>query len=134
LLLEKVHEHHEHHGHSHEHGTFTNAFCPSLIILYTFFPLQIQHFFSSPIGADCSDCGPKVVTADDVKDVEVPEWKKKALQQDSAEAAAAPFGLSWTTEASTTASNAHEKPHSAETHHDHGHHHHHDEHHSHGEH
>lgn len=98
----------------------------------TYISLQI---FIHLLGEDCSHCGPKVVTEDDVKDVEVPEWKKKALQQSATEAhAAAPFGLSWNAEASTTATDAHEK-HSTETHHDHHHHHHHDdEHHSHGEH
>jgi len=80
-------------------------------------------------GEDCSHCGPKVVTEEDVKDVEVPEWKKKALQQ-NANAEAAPFGLSWNTEAATTATDAHEKQ--ADHHHDHHSHHH--EHDGHGEH
>ena len=84
------------------------------------------------LGADCSHCGPKVVTAEDVKDVEVPEWKKKALQQHTT-SETAPFGLSWSAESSTTASDARQK-HTAEseTHHNHRHEHH--EHHSHGEH
>jgi hypothetical protein len=83
--------------------------------------------FPRSSGEDCSHCGPKVVTADDVKDVEVPEWKKKALEQNS-NTEAAPFGLSWTAEKSTTATEAHEHN---EVEHDE---HHHDHHHSHGAH
>jgi len=74
------HEHSHGHGHSHDHGE------------------------------DCSHCdtGKKVLTnADDVKDVPLPDWKKKALASaGTTNADAAPFGGSWNVEASVAASDA----------------------------
>ena len=47
-----------------------------------------------------------MTTTEDVADVEVPEWKKKALAQ-NLDANAAPFGMTgWDTEASTSATDA----------------------------
>ena len=61
-------------------------------------------------GEDCSHCdtGKKVLTnADDVKDVPLPDWKKKALASaGTTNADAAPFGGSWNVEASVAASDA----------------------------
>lgn len=57
-------------------------------------------------GEDCATCGPKVTSSTDVADVEVPEWKKKALAKGLA-ADAAPFGMTdWNMEASTSATDA----------------------------
>jgi len=72
-------------------------------------------------GEDCSTCGPKVTSADDVKEVDVPEWKKKALAA-NADATTAPFGMKWDTEESITASAAAKKVEDAHSHsHGHGH-------------
>jgi urease accessory protein len=80
-----------------------------------------DHAHNHVHGDDCGDeCAPKVhvTSADDVKDVEVPEWKKKALAA-GGDAAAAPFGMSWNTEESVSATEASKK---ADGHdHSHGH-------------
>eukprot|EP00978_Attheya_sp_CCMP212_P038359 scaffold189266_cov52-Attheya_sp.AAC.3 len=56
---------------------------------------------------DCATCGPKVTTAEDVKDVPVPQWKKDALAKGGAgDTTAAPFGMSWDVEAKTAATPA----------------------------
>ena len=53
---------------------------------------------------DCATCGPKVTSKDDVADVEIPLWKKKALSKGLDDVNAAPFGMSdWKTEASVSA-------------------------------
>jgi len=71
-------------------------------------------------GENCGDeCGPKVFTAEDVKDVDIPEWKKKALAAGT-DASAAPFGMSWTTEATVSATEASEKTDDGHSH-SHGH-------------
>lgn len=63
----------------------------------------------STLGEDCSHCdhnaAPKLTKPDDVKDVPLPEWKKKALATAATAATsdAAPFGGSWTTEATVAA-------------------------------
>ena len=75
-----------------------------------------HHEHSHDHDADCSHCGPKVVSAEDVADVEVPEWKKKALAA-GGDASAAPFGMSWNTEGTVSATEASAKSHD----HDHGH-------------
>ena len=54
------------------------------------------------LGEDCDHCETKLTTANDVKDVEVPEWKKKALEK-GGDATAAPFGMSWNVEESVSA-------------------------------
>jgi len=59
------------------------------------------------------------VNANDVKDVEVPEWKKKAMAA-NADASAAPFGMSWGVEESTSATEASKKVQEAHSH-SHGH-------------
>ena len=57
-------------------------------------------------GEDCNTCGPKVTSSDDVADVDIPEWKKKALKE-GLDANAAPFGMNdWNMEASTSATSA----------------------------
>ena len=64
-----------------------------------------------------------------MKDVEVPEWKKKALEAGkNLDASAAPFGMSWGTESTISATDAYKKVENvvSETHdhgqsHDHGH-------------
>jgi len=56
-------------------------------------------------GEDCVTCRPKITSEADVKDVEIPEWKKKALAT-NADPQAAPFGMSWNTEASISATEA----------------------------
>lgn len=77
--------------------------------------------FSHVHGEDCDTCGPKVTSADDVADVEVPEWKKKALAA-NADATAAPFGMNWGTEATVSATDASKKVEESHSHtHDHGH-------------
>ena len=54
------------------------------------------------LGEDCSDsCKPKVTTAEDVKDVEVPEWKRRAVAS-KVDASSAPFGMSWNKEGSVS--------------------------------
>ncbi len=54
---------------------------------------------------DCATCGPKVTSKDDVSDVEIPLWKKKALSKGLDDVNAAPFGMSdWKTETSISAS------------------------------
>ncbi len=63
-----------------------------------------------------------VTTADDVKDVEMPEWKKRALAAGS-DASAAPFGMSWDTEKTISVHEASKKADGDNAHsHDHGHH------------
>jgi hypothetical protein len=57
------------------------------------------------------------VSSDDVKDVEVPDWKKKALAA-NVDASSAPFGMSWGVEESTSATEASKK---VQDSHDHGH-------------
>jgi hypothetical protein len=67
---------------------------------------------ASLTGEDCSHCdhsaGPKLTKPDDVKDVPLPEWKKKALATAGATTTAvdAPFGGSWSTEAAVAATTA----------------------------
>ena len=74
---------------------------------------MITHFLivlERKSGEDCDTCGPKVTSADDVKDMDMPEWKKKALASgENLDASAAPFGMSWGTESTTTATEAHKK-------------------------
>ena len=77
------------------------------------------------LGEDCDHCETKLTTANDVKDMEVPEWKKKALEKGGGDATAAPFGMSWTTEGSTSATARDAK---RQKNHDHGHTHEHLEH------
>ena len=80
----------------------------SRIILYlvSFLTIAHCHFISILTGEDCDTCGPKVTSSDDVADVAVPEWKKRALDKDL-NANSAPFGMSdWNTEASTSATDA----------------------------
>ena len=93
----------------------------------------------SILGGDCSHCDhsaePKLTKPDDVKDVPLPEWKKKALATTGTAAAsdAAPFGGSWTTEAVVAATAEASEPSgdtTAHTHDDHSHNHSHG--HSHG--
>ena len=95
-----------------------------LFYFFYFFDVQvvIQYFlFSHVDGEDCDTCGPKITSADDVADVEVPEWKKKALAAE-ADAAAAPFGMNWGTEATVSATDASKKVEESHSHtHDHGH-------------
>jgi hypothetical protein len=55
------------------------------------------------VGDDCAICVPKVTTAEDVKDVPVPQWKKDALAKGAGDTTAAPFGASWDVEANTAA-------------------------------
>ena len=53
------------------------------------------------IGEDCDTCGPKVTSAEDVKDVDMPEWKKKALAAGvtaDAGSSTSPESLNWNTE------------------------------------
>jgi hypothetical protein len=59
------------------------------------------------------------VNAEDVKDVEVPEWKKKALAA-NVDATSAPFGMSWGVEESTSATEASKKVQESHSH-SHGH-------------
>ena len=66
-----------------------------------------------------------MTTAEDVKDVEMPAWKKRALEG-NADASEAPFGMSWGQEATVSATAASEKTetgsHSHSSHdHEHGH-------------
>lgn len=96
------HDHHHHDDHAHDHG------------------------HSHEHGEDCSTCGPKLTTPDDVADVDVPEWKKKALGQgkDDGTSAASLMGLNWNVEdTSSAATNKAKKEVVHEDHHD-GHHHH----------
>jgi len=60
-------------------------------------------------GEDCGQCGPKVTTEEDVKDVEIPEWKKKAISKGMTDASAAPFGMSWDKETSASVTDATKK-------------------------
>jgi len=81
------HDHKEEHGHTGglKHGSDHN------------------HEHSHDHGEDCNICG-SLITPDDVKDVEMPLWKKRALELGSAESSSvAPFGGSWNTEASVAA-------------------------------
>jgi len=74
------HEHNHDHGHSHDHGE------------------------------DCETCGPKLTSAEDVEDVEIPAWKKLALEKENNDdTSAAPFGMSWNTESTTSATDASSK-------------------------
>jgi len=97
------HEHkHDEHKHDHKHDEHKEGFGSH------------DHSHSHNHGEDCDVCEAEKVnltTADDVKDVEVPEWKKKALaNKDKGNDGAAPFGmLSWNTEASTSATDAAKK-------------------------
>ena len=87
-------------------------------------PHSHDHAHSHEHGEDCDDtCGPKVTSADDVKDVEMPEWKKKALAAGKTDAGAAPFGMSWNTEETISATDASKKVEGSHDHggHDHGH-------------
>jgi len=118
-------DHSDGHEHKHEHAE-THAH---------------DHGHSHEHGEDCDTCGPKLTDAKDVKDVEIPAWKKKALENANLDANAAPFGMtSWNMEASTSATEASKKEeatptdtgcddgHSHEHGHDHGHSHEHMEH------
>eukprot|EP00979_Chaetoceros_neogracilis_P007791 scaffold1674_cov284-Chaetoceros_neogracile.AAC.9 len=78
-----------------------------------------SHDHSHKHDEDCSTCGPKVTSTEDVNDVEVPEWKKKALAT-NADASAAPFGMKWGTEESVSATNASKKVDESHSH-SHGH-------------
>ena len=49
----------------------------------------------------------KLASADDVKDVEVPEWKKRAMES-NADPKVAPFGMSWNIEGTISASQAYQ--------------------------
>ena len=83
--------------------------------------LLTNALFSHVHGEDCDTCGPKITSADDVADVEVPDWKKKALAAD-ADANAAPFGMNWGAEATVSATEASKKVEESHSHtHDHGH-------------
>lgn len=79
-----------------------------------------HHEHSHDHDEDCSHCGPKVTSADDVADVDIPEWKKKALAA-GGDASAAPFGMSWNTEGTVSATAASETVESKTHDHDHGH-------------
>uniref|UniRef100_A0A7S3V6B8 CobW/HypB/UreG nucleotide-binding domain-containing protein n=2 Tax=Chaetoceros debilis TaxID=122233 RepID=A0A7S3V6B8_9STRA len=94
---------HDSHAHKHEHGDD----CKEDHGKHD----GHDHAHAHVHGDDCGDeCAPKanVTSADDVKDVEVPEWKKKALAA-GGDAAAAPFGMSWNTEESVSATEASKK-------------------------
>jgi zinc transporter ZupT len=49
-----------------------------------------------------------MISEDDVKSVDVPEWKKKALES-KADPQAAPFGMEWKTEGTISATQAYDK-------------------------
>lgn len=72
-------------------------FCNHLICLYIWI-LK---------GEDCSACKVKITSKEDVKDIEVPEWKKRALQAEATDPQAAPFGMSWNKEGTISATEAH---------------------------
>ena len=91
---------HDHHAHSHDHEDSKKEEAP-------------HHEHSHDHDGDCSHCGPKVTSAEDVADVEMPEWKKKALESGGGDASAAPLGMNWDVEGSKAKETAHD--------HDHGH-------------
>lgn len=118
------HKHHSPHDHGHEHPPHSS---------HHHHDDSHHHGHSHDHGEDCSTCGPKLTSPDDVADVDVPEWKKKALG-DGTDAAAANsaslLGLNWNVEETRSDTT---KPNEAVHHHheDHGHHHAHEHGHSH---
>ena len=96
---------------------FYISFLPLANIIHT--SQSHDHSHSHKHDEDCSTCGPKVTSTDDVKDVEVPEWKKKALAA-NADATAAPFGMNWGKEETISATDASKKVDESHSH-SHGH-------------
>ena len=85
---------------------------------------MVQNLIFMHTGEDCGTCGPKVTSAEDVKDVDMPEWKKKALAAGVTADAANDVSIgmmNWDTEHSTAAKDSTGKDTDHSHEHSHGH-------------